>query len=411
MAVFISTITSPFEDTFERQSERTSATRNVRRPLRGLEMKKDTYATIKVVDALNRPIPFVDSSAPPAEDGGTIGQSTEYSNFILQAVQEQRVEKQQIVETFGEDYIFFFGERPRIYTFNALLINARNFNWKNEWWKNYEEVLRGTKLLERNARMYLYYDDVVVEGYMLQAQASTTVDDPHKLPLTFQVFCTNYAVIGDVGSIFTPLANPQEEEAPSSFNAEPSKDAQAAAIESDLSKSGGGSLLSFLSDAARFANDATFTVQRKLQQMKNTLHGVSVAYPNRGIGNQVYLPPIENQGTINPPGARQRVPIWQQFDEYTSHYENASPAEYDKAEADRVKGLLRLRSPQELENKARAHLSSLGVQVGHTNGALLLMGRAAFAGTQTIGTFGVTQVEGSLNTQPATGVTLVSEGL
>ena len=40
--------------------------------------------------------------------------STVNSNFLIQAVTEERMEKQQVVETFGESFIFFFGERPRV---------------------------------------------------------------------------------------------------------------------------------------------------------------------------------------------------------------------------------------------------------------------------------------------------------
>lgn len=397
MAVFISVTTSPFEDVFADASSESRTRQNVRRPLRGIEVKRDTYATIKVIDALGRPIPLIDSSSAVDVDG--IGQSIEYSNFILQAVQEQRVEKQQIVETFGEDYIFFFGERPRIYTFNAILMNTRNFNWKSEWWKNYEDTLRGTKLLERNARLYLYFDDVVIEGYMLQAQASATVDDPYKLPLTFQVFCTNYSIIGDVGSIFSPLYN--EGIAKRTPDASPTT-----ALPDDADRVGDvtagaaeqGSLTGFLADAARFAKDASFTIQRALEQAKNTLYGRSLSFPNQGIGNQLYVPLIDNQASFEaPPGAKKRVPIHQQRDEYTAFVNEASEPVYDQEELDRVRQLLKLRSPEELDAQARGQLAKLGVQVGRPSAQYLLLGRAAFAGLQTFGSFGIRQADGALN--------------
>ena len=397
MAVFISVTTSPFEDVFADASRENRTQENVRRPLRGIEVKRDTYATIKVIDALGRPIPMVDSSSPVDVDG--IGQSVEYSNFILQGVQEQRVEKQQIVETFGEDYIFFFGERPRIYTFNAVLMNTRNFNWKSEWWKNYEETLRGTKLLERNARMYLYFDDVVIEGYMLQAQASQMVDDPYKLPLTFQVFCTNYSIIGDVGSIFSPLYDESiAERTPELSPTTALPDDEVLAKDAVASAADQGSLTGFLSEAAQFAQDASFTIQRALEQAKNTLYGRSLAFPNQGIGNQLYVPSIENKASFDaPPGARERVPIWQQRDEYTVFVNDTAEPMYDQAELDRVRELLRLQSPEELDAKARGQLAKLGVQVGRPSAQYLLLGRAAFAGLQTFGSFGIRQADGALN--------------
>lgn len=397
MAVFLSVTTSPFEDVFADASSDTRARQNVRRPLRGIEVKKDTYATIKVIDALGRPVPLIDSSS--AVDVAGIGQSTEYSNFILQGVQEQRVEKQQIVETFGEDYIFFFGERPRIYTFSAILMNTRNFNWKSEWWKNYEDTLRGTKLLERNARMYLYYDDVVVEGYMLQAQATASVDDPYKLPLSFSVFCTNYSIIGEVGSIFSPVYGdeiPESVPEESPTTALPDDEDMTADVTAQVS--GQNSLSGFLAEAARFTNNATFSIQRALEIAKNTLYGRSLTFPNTGIGNQVYVPPIENQATFSQtPGARERVPIWQQRDEYTAFINETAEPVYDQTELDRVRQLLRLQSPEELDSKARGELAKLGVQVGRPSANYLLLGRAAFAGLQTFGSFGIRQADGALN--------------
>lgn len=429
MAVFISVVTSPFEDVFNEASRESRAIRNVRRPFRGIELKRDTYATIKVLDALNRPVLFVDSSAPADEgasdengrvtrlDSGVIGMSTEYSNFILQSVQEQRVEKQQIVETFGEDYIFFFGERPRIYTFNAILLNTRNFNWKSEWWKNYEDILRGTRLLERNARMYIYFDDIVMEGYMLQAQAMATVEDPYKLPLQFQVFCTNYSIIGDVGSIFTPDygAGPDSRVASSSPTvAVPDEDVRAADATSTVGSQ--NSLTGFLADASRFFNDASFTVQRALETMKLTFYGRSLAFSGTGSGNQLYVPPIENQASFpTAPGARmvdgvmRRVPIYEQLDEYTAYYESTHTPEYDQNELQRVRELLRLRSPQELDRLANAQLLKLGCRVGRPSAEYLLLGRAAFAGAQTFGSFGIRQADGTLDY--AAGVDGLSEGV
>jgi len=398
VAVFISVTTSPFEDVFNDAAQETRTSQNVRRPTRGIEVKKDTYATIKVIDAVGRPIPLVDSSS--ATDVNGIGQSIEYSNFILQSVQEQRVEKQQIVETFGEDYIFFFGERPRIYTFNAVILNARNFNWKSEWWKNYNDTLRGTKLLERNARMYLYFDDVVIEGYMLQAQAVQTVEDPYKLPLTFQVFCTNYSIIGDVGSIFSPIYNDEMADrtpGPTPTTVPPDDPAATADVQSSLGNQ--DSLTGFLADAQRFANDATFTIQRAIEQAKNTLYGRSLAFPNKGIGNQLYVPPIENQASFpSAPGSNgERVPIWQQKDEYTAFVHDTTQPQYDQEELNRVQELLRLNSPEELDNQARGQLAKLGVNVGRPSANYLLLGRAAFAGIQLFGSFGIRQADGALN--------------
>ena len=142
MAVYISTITDAFAEL-----DRVRPTyENVRRPLRGISIKEDTYAVLRVKTATGTDIPLFDSSSPDHVDN--IGRSAQYSNFIIQQIQEQRQEKQQIIETFGEDYIFFFGERPRFLNVSGVLVNTKDFNWKSEFWVNYENNLRGTKLVE-----------------------------------------------------------------------------------------------------------------------------------------------------------------------------------------------------------------------------------------------------------------------
>lgn len=154
--------------------------------MRGIEIKDDTYAAIKVVMSNGFDWPLLDSSGP-------FGTSTKgNTNFLLQQVTEQRMEKHQIVETFGDSYVFFFGESPRFLDCTALLINTLDFNWRAEWWANYEHYLRGTKLVELGARCYMFWDDNVVEGYMLNCQASETAEAPYTVSLAFKFFVTKY---------------------------------------------------------------------------------------------------------------------------------------------------------------------------------------------------------------------------
>ncbi len=172
-----------------------------RRPLRGLEIKEDTYAAIKVVRSDGREISLYDagSSAQP-----TPGRTKTYTNFILQSVHEARMEKHQIVETFGESYIFFFGESPRFLDVTAVLVNSVDFNWEAEWWQNYDQYLRGSKSVQMGARTYIFYDDNVVEGYMLLANSQKMSDQPLLVQLTFRLFITNYQNISLVGDINYP---------------------------------------------------------------------------------------------------------------------------------------------------------------------------------------------------------------
>ena len=205
MAVYIELVVSDISRTFNNYVDKKKRKRrggagesNVRRPLRGLEIKDDTYATLRVVKTDGTEIPLFDSS-------DAAGESTNYANFIIQSVQDARMEKQQIIETFGEPYIFFFGEAPRFIDVQAVLINSLDFNWRAEWWKNYDEYLRGTRLVEMGAKAYLFYDEIIVEGFIVQASAQEDSMNPLMVNLNFRMFVTNYANISFIGDPYYPI--------------------------------------------------------------------------------------------------------------------------------------------------------------------------------------------------------------
>ncbi len=211
MAVFIELTTDVFTENFNRIDDglRTAAragSNSVRRPLRGIEVKDDTYAIIKVVDVAGTPLPMFDSSARRPDDPyHTAKEGTEYGNFMLQTVQEARMEKNQIVETFGESYIFFFGEAPRFIDVSAVVLNSNDFNWEAEFWGNYDNMWRGSKLTELGARLYLFYDDTIVEGYMLNASAMKDSQNPWTVQVQFKLFVTNYTNVSFVDSDDFPI--------------------------------------------------------------------------------------------------------------------------------------------------------------------------------------------------------------
>jgi hypothetical protein len=202
MSVFFELTTGVFKQQFDRAADGPRAGRagaaSVRRPTRGLEVKEDTFAMIKVIDMLGREVRLYDS-------GSSYGTNTYYTNFILQQVTEARTEKNQIVETFGEPYVFFYGEQARFIDCVAVLLNSQDFNWQAEFWANYDQYLRGSKCAEIGARCYLFYDDVVVEGYMMQAGALRDAQNPMAIQLQFKMFLTNYRNISLVGDPRFPV--------------------------------------------------------------------------------------------------------------------------------------------------------------------------------------------------------------
>lgn len=177
---------------------------HVRRPVRGIQIKENTYATLQVRTADGRNLPLFDAAGTVLDEnddssafGG--GFTTHNSNFLIQSIQESRAEKQQVVLTFGEPYIFFFGEQPRVLTISGVLLNTEDFNWRAEWWENYDQYLRGTQCVKTKTRVYLSWDDIVVEGYITTAGASEQTTAPYHIEFQFQMFLTGYDNISNIG--------------------------------------------------------------------------------------------------------------------------------------------------------------------------------------------------------------------
>lgn len=184
----------------------------IRRPTRGIELRDDTFATIRLVAAIdgknqllvdagsrrkNNQQPLVTPDGKRATDI--------YSNFLLQQVQEERQEKAQILETFGEPYIFLFGERPRIITFQGILANTFDFNWEAEWWWNYDNYLRGTRCIEQNAQVFISYDNTLISGYIIASQSTKIAQERNWVSFQFTIFLTSYSTFSQLGN---PYAKP-----------------------------------------------------------------------------------------------------------------------------------------------------------------------------------------------------------
>lgn len=203
MSVFVEARTDPFaarrEQLATRMRSRGRSETPVRRPLRGIQIKEDSYAIIRVLDSEGRFIPVIDAAGELRPTGAGPQRTVSWTNFLVQSVSEQRQEKQQIVETFGDSYIFFFGESPRMLQVQGILINSADFNWRAEWWENYERYFRGTRLVERAARLYLIYDEIIVEGYLLNASASESAQNNSAVQFNFTIYVTGYSNVSLIG--------------------------------------------------------------------------------------------------------------------------------------------------------------------------------------------------------------------
>lgn len=180
---------------------------HIRRPVRGIAIKEDTFATLRVVAGNGKTVPIIDAGSR-RKDAGTNRifevdgkRATDvYSNFLIQNVNEERAEKHQILETFGEPFVFFFGERARMITFSGILLNTFDFNWEAEWWHNYDNFLRGTRCVENDARVFLSFDETLVTGYITMAAASKNAQDKNFVNFQFGMFVTGYTNFSKIGN-------------------------------------------------------------------------------------------------------------------------------------------------------------------------------------------------------------------
>jgi hypothetical protein len=65
----------------------------------------------------------------------------EFNNFILTDADEEVEEKYQIVQTFGPDFIFLYGPRPRIFTYAGVLYDTVEKPWAAEWQRAWDNIV------------------------------------------------------------------------------------------------------------------------------------------------------------------------------------------------------------------------------------------------------------------------------
>jgi hypothetical protein len=159
---------------------------------RQIQDKADRPATIRLIKRRNSAELAAAKAAAPTEPlVPWINLIPPNTKFFLEQVQENREEKVQVIDTFGEWIAFFFGRKPEVYSYGGTLLNATNHDWKNEFQENYDNFLRGSKAVQNQATIMLQYDDVLVEGYMLNCSISMTGAMDKSVPFQFNMLVIN----------------------------------------------------------------------------------------------------------------------------------------------------------------------------------------------------------------------------
>lgn len=179
---------------------------HIRRPVRGMMLKEETFVTLEVKTADGKNLLLVDAGG--SIEKGDISYTPRYSNFLIQSISESSVEKSQVIETFGPAFVFFFGQRPRMLNISGVLLNGADFNWRQEWWQNYETYLRGTQCVANNTKVYISYEDFIIVGYIMGSSTEQAADPNEYIPFQFQMIISAVINTAIVGSSNFPYYTP-----------------------------------------------------------------------------------------------------------------------------------------------------------------------------------------------------------
>ncbi len=169
--------------------------------LRGITPKEESVASLRIIGSVQALSGLVPRNIQ--QTGGLLIYGTD--QFLLQGTSEPDSEKVQIVETFGDPVAYFYGRRPRIYSYRGILYNTgdvfpTNISegsepdgssglWRDNFKLAYDLFLRGTRTTRFRARAYLTYDRVLREGYIVRSSIEQDIN-PNHVQFTFSMFIT-----------------------------------------------------------------------------------------------------------------------------------------------------------------------------------------------------------------------------
>lgn len=163
---------------------------------RQISTKTDQEAVIRVVTRNTNY--SSDQSKQSKASAPLISVVPPYTKFFLESVSEDRMEKSQIIETFGDFIVFFFGRRPEVYQFSGRLLNTKNHDWKNDFQEMYEYFLRGTKAVENNSTVFIQYDDVLAEGFLINCHLEYHGVSNNECPFSFSMLVIDRAPVNQL---------------------------------------------------------------------------------------------------------------------------------------------------------------------------------------------------------------------
>jgi len=111
-----------------------------------------------------------------------------FNNFSLTNVSESSEQIVKIQLNFGADWnAFFFGEKPRMYTFSGYFLDTRDYPYYQEFMIAYDKYMSGRKAIENRLKTVIAYDGRVLDGYILNISTQHTAADKLIKPFQFTI--------------------------------------------------------------------------------------------------------------------------------------------------------------------------------------------------------------------------------
>jgi hypothetical protein len=149
-------------------------------------------AVISSVPESVQPLARVLISGGPTGGGGGTG----FIDFLLTSAQETFQEKTQVIETLTDTYVAFYaGQTSPVFSYGGTVLNTYQDDQRVWLFQMYREILRGTRLANRNLFANLRYDSFIVSGYLEGLNLSLTGDTEMAGQFTFQMRVKRMGVV------------------------------------------------------------------------------------------------------------------------------------------------------------------------------------------------------------------------
>jgi len=115
-----------------------------------------------------------------------------FNNFALFQVNELRDQIVRVHNNFGGAWsAFFFGEKPRVYSFAGFFLDSPQYPYYQEFTVAYEKYLSGRRCIQNKMTMKLAYDGKIIDGYILSVETVTKSESPYHKAFNFTVLVSN----------------------------------------------------------------------------------------------------------------------------------------------------------------------------------------------------------------------------